>query len=267
MMQSNKDVKGRAIFSKEEDVKEKSLRLYTYLVCHANLRNAPTASGDNVRIFKQRDIVLSRIKRTLNMDERTIKKYWEQLEQGDLIRFCPRGWREDYEETFLNRWKIRNKHKDTYYEIPVTKDMLYRKIPRETLVELNEIFQVNELAMKVYITLVNFQENCIISKQKYQRFTYQDLRDILGYGKQYATNRKLEACLFLLKGLNLIDIGTDIFINGYGVTIPCFILHQANFYIEYDFKNYDTGVEQLISKPTKEQIIQHNKEQHPEAFA
>jgi hypothetical protein len=50
-MQTNKNTKGRAIFSSEEDVKKKSLRLYMYLVCHANLRNKPDAFGDNVRIF------------------------------------------------------------------------------------------------------------------------------------------------------------------------------------------------------------------------
>jgi hypothetical protein len=50
-MQTNKNTKGRAIFSSEEDVKKKSLRLYMYLVCHANLRNKPDTFGDNVRIF------------------------------------------------------------------------------------------------------------------------------------------------------------------------------------------------------------------------
>ena len=51
-MQSNKNIKGRAIFSKQEDIKEKSLKLYMYLVSHANLRNEPNKFGDNVRIFQ-----------------------------------------------------------------------------------------------------------------------------------------------------------------------------------------------------------------------
>lgn len=265
-MQSNKNTRGRAIFSKEEDIKEKSLKLYTYLVCHADLRNAPTASGDNVRIFKQRDIILSRVKKVLNMDERTIKKYWHELELGGYIRFCPRGWTENYEESFANRWKIRNKHKDTYYEIPITENMRYRKIPKTTLVELNEIFQINELAMKVYIILINYQEACIDNHKSCKKFTYQDLRDLLGYSKQSTIDRKLEACLCLLEGLNLIKIETSSYINSAGSTIPCFILNQANFYVEYDFKGFETGVEKLIDEPIMKQVIQKNKELYPEAF-
>lgn len=61
------------------------------------------------------------------MEERTIKKYWESLEDAGLIRFCPRGWKEKfYDEkgnyrSLVKRWSDRNKHKDTYYEIPIAK--------------------------------------------------------------------------------------------------------------------------------------------------
>ena len=51
-MQTNKEIKGRAIFSDTESVKRNSLKLYMYLVCRANLRNAPNRYGDNVRIFQ-----------------------------------------------------------------------------------------------------------------------------------------------------------------------------------------------------------------------
>lgn len=159
-MQENKKVKGLAIFSEEEKIKERSLKLYTYFVCHANLRNKPGPSGDNVRIFQHRDINLQGIKRTLGFDPETTKKYLEYLERSNLIRFCPHNWKEETIDEdgkaidFKTRWKVRQKHKETYYEIP--QPPLFRKVPKETLVELNEIFGVNELTMKIYIILMNY---------------------------------------------------------------------------------------------------------------
>jgi hypothetical protein len=68
------------------------------------------------------------------MDERTIKKYWEMLELEDLIRY--NNWKqEDKSLSFNERWKIRNKNKNVYYEIPTPPK--FRKIPKETLVEIN----------------------------------------------------------------------------------------------------------------------------------
>lgn len=252
-MQSNKNIKGRAIFSQQEDIKEKSLKLYMYLVAHANLRNAPNKFGDNVRIFQQRDIVLTKIKKILNMDERTIKKYWEELEKSDLIRFCPHGWKEVFFDekknpvSFNDRWKIRNKHKETYYEIPVLEGMLFRKIPKQTIVQLNEYYCVKELTLKVYMTLVNYQEDCITNGYTYKRFTYQDLRDMLGYAQENAINKKLEGALNELIGFNLISLEKGDFVNEYGLKIPVFILNQVNFYIDFEIMNFETANENVVS--------------------
>lgn len=51
-MQTNKNISGRAIFSETQQIKERSIKLYAYLVCRANLRNKPDRAGDNVRIFQ-----------------------------------------------------------------------------------------------------------------------------------------------------------------------------------------------------------------------
>lgn len=235
-MQTNKNVKGRAIFSDKDEIRERSLKLYMYLVCRANLRNAPNKFGDNVRIFQQRDVVLSQIKRILKIgDERTIKKYWEELERANLIRFCPHGWKEvlyievkkenGEKETkivpFNERWKIRNKHKDTYYEIPVRQEMLFRKIPKETLVKLNEEYCVDELTLKVYMTLVNYQEECITNGLNYKTFTYQDLREILGYAQKDSTNKKLEDILTHLRSLGLIDLESGKKLINMGLKFQC----------------------------------------------
>ena len=261
-----------AVFSQEEQIRERSLKLYTYLVCHSYLRNAPNQFGDNVRIFRQRDINLQEIKRILGFDPDTTKKYWNGLEQEGLIRYCPHDFKEikfdknNIPIPFKERWKIRTKHKDTYYEIPITDGQMFRKIPKDTLVELNEIYKVNELTMKIYITLVNYQEISIYNNQSARKFTYQDLRDLLGYEPHTLTNKKMEVSLHLLESLKLIEIDKGNFTNKYGVVIPCFSLRQANFYISYEIKDFETGDIEIISEEAKEKIREVNRQSYPEAF-
>ena len=279
-MQTNKNIKGRAIFSDPEDVKERSLKLYTYLVCRVNLRNAPNKFGDNVRIFQHKDINLSDIRRTIGIkDDRTIKKYFEELENAGLIKFCPRDWKEEkfkiikeeeneqiVEISYNERWRIRNKHKTTYYEIPVSKEMLFRKIPKETLIKMNEVYQLKELEMKIYITLVNYQEDCIIEGQKYKTFTCKDLRDIIGYTKDNKTDKKIAEMLNHLSSLGLIEIEKGRRINQYGVEIDVYVLNQANFYINFDLMDFETSNENSIEPEQIEKIKNYDKELYSETF-
>lgn len=277
-MQTNSKTKGLAVFSEEEKIRERSLRLYTYLVCHAFLRNKPNAFGDNVRIFQQRDLNLSEIKRVLGFDPETTKKYLNGLEEEGLVKFCPRGWEEkiwtlDVNEKgeefnqkvpFKERWKIRNKHKDTYYEIP--QPPLFRKIPKETLLDLNEYHHINELTMKIYILLINFQETCCYEGWNNMKFTYLDLRELLGYTCKVEINRKIEDCLNTLMSLNLIKLEKGTFINEHGVEIKCFNLKQVNFYIDYEIKGYETDDQAIISKDKKEIMHKYLTENYPSAF-
>ena len=257
-MNTNTTVKGRAIFSEQTKVKERSLKIYTYLVCHADLRNAPNAFGDNVRIFKQREINMSKMCKILKMDHRTVKKYWHELESSRLIIFCPHDWREDYSLSFEERWKERNKHKDTYYEIP-TPD-LFRKIPKETLKELVEEQKVSELTLKIYITLINFQEDCNLNGYQYKRFTYKDIQDILGHKMETYFNRQVEHSINQLDSLGLLDYDLGTYINEYGSKIPVYVVNSVNFYIDYKNKNYKTGEENVMPQDQIDRIIQENAE-------
>lgn len=274
-MQTNKNVKGRAVFSDSEDIKERSLKLYMYFVCIAYLRNKPDRFGDNVRIFQHKDIVLTKIKKVLRIkDDRTIKKYLDSLEERGLIKFCPNGWAEkidkkwkddnDIEHTeripLVERWKERNKHKNDYYEIPIKEGMLFRKIPKETIQKLNEEYCVDELTLKVYMTLVNYQESCILNGYTYKAFTYKDLRDILGYRLTTEIDKKFEGILNQLKGLGLIEIEKGSRINKYGVEIPVFVLTQANFYVNFEMMDFEPANENAIEEKQIEEVKEENKE-------
>lgn len=192
------------------------------------------------------------------MDRRTIKKAWEELEQSYLIRFCPNGWKEDDTLSFNDKWKIRNKHKDNYYEIPCP--MIFRKIPKETLVELNELHKVGELTMKIYMTLVNYQEDCIVNGLPYKRFTYQDLQNILGYAQESAFNRKAEAAINKLEGLGLVSYSLGKFTDTNGHLIPVYILNEVNFYTSYKNKGFRPAEQAVIPSEQQERIKKENKD-------
>lgn len=272
-MQTNKNIKGRAIFSDQEDIKERSLKLYMYFVCIAYLRNKPDMFGDNVRIFQHKDIVLTEIKRVLKIkDDRTIKRYLDSLEERGLIKFRPNGWEEKVNKEWtdengnfhteriplVERWKMRNKHKNDYYEIPVKQGMLFRKIPKETIKKLNEEYCVDELTLKVYMTLVNYQESCILNGYSYKAFTYKDLRDILGYAVDNRIDKKFEDILIHLKALGLIEIEKGSRTNRYGIEIPVFVLTQANFYINFEMMDFEPANENAIEEEQIEEVKELN---------
>lgn len=261
-MQSNRNVKGLPVISEQERIRQRSLKVYIYLVCISQMVDNPFNGGSPRRVFQQKDVNLSKMAKVLKMDERTIKKYWEALEADRLVIFNAKGsrWEEDDSKTFVERWKERRKHGETYYHIDTSGGWLFRKLPRETLIELNTEYQASELTIKIYLTLVNLQEKCIINNQKEVIFTYQDLQKILGYSSEDSTNRKMEKSLLQLQSLGLIQIKVGERTVNNGWKIPVFILKQVNWYIDYEFKGLDTtqGVldAQLIEE-TKKEIEQY----------
>lgn len=57
-MQSNNKVSGLAVCSEERAIRERSLKLYTYLLCHSELVDNPKY-GNYRRVFQQKDVNLS----------------------------------------------------------------------------------------------------------------------------------------------------------------------------------------------------------------
>lgn len=264
-MQSNQDVKeGAAIFSEKKHVRDQSLRVYTYLVCRSYSRNFMQEGGDRTRIFQQRDIKLSQMKTTLGMDERTIKKYWRLLEESRFLRFQPewknaqeelfnlkkdflekKGIKAEYttvlteieklksadkDKLFIEEWKLRNKHKDCYYEIPCPH--YYRKIPEKTLIFLNEILGLNELTLKVYITMISLQEEAFCNNKVYKRFTYSDICQVLNYTPHMDIIKRIQGALVQLEGLKLIEYDTKTEKNSKGATQTFLLLRNVSFYLE-----------------------------------
>jgi hypothetical protein len=107
------------------------------------------------------------------------------------------------------------------------------------------------------MTLINYQEACINNGKSYKPFTYQDLRELLGYKLHDDIDKKMETSLNQLQGLGLIIIRRDVMLNKFGVAIPVFVLEQANFYTNFDIKDFETAEEEVIEEPER-QLIKEN---------
>jgi len=61
---------------KESSITDNPMRLYTYLVCISGLADYP----DNTRMFRQKDLTLTRIQETTGITPKTAKLYLYCLE-------------------------------------------------------------------------------------------------------------------------------------------------------------------------------------------
>lgn len=231
----------KPIFSSDKEIKKNSLKLFSYLTLIGNLRDR----YDTVRVFQQKDITLKGIHDAIGLNERTIKKYWEFLEEDGLVVYSKR-YEEDLELSFNKRWTLRKKKPEAYYEIP--KPSKYRLIPQLTIEKLLKNKLVNELTYKIYVILLNYQEMCIANGKDAKYFTYKDLRDVLGYKKDNDIDRRIEDALVHLEALGLISFNKDEKRNSYGGKIPVFILTNVKFYIKTKITGYETDETNALSK-------------------
>lgn len=265
---------------KEDDVKNNSMKLYSYLLCISGLARYP----ENTRMFRHKNLVLTQIKKYTGITDKTVKLYLYELERAGLViyRGTPDEQIEGYdypkEQDFLKLnggvdkvayrkakeglafliWKSRNK--EGVYHIP--RPNPYTPIPEVTLEKLNTLFELDELEIKTYILCCIFRD---IQVEKYDGkskvLKYEDLREALGKHKtaQTFTDSKIRRTLYLLRGLGLIDIEDGYTYNQKGVKIPCFKLIYVGYYVEYCEKNfqYEDNNEDIIA--AQERLEQYDK--------
>ena len=250
-MTDSKSLKNtRPIFCDEKKIKNNSLKVYTYLVLLSNLKD--NMSKD--RIFKHRDLNLSKMEKILKMDRRTIQKYMFELEREHLLLYNVRDNEYLELETDKEKWNYRKHHKDTYYVLHCPDR--FRKIPQETLKFLAADENISELTYKIYIALTNYQEIAILNKKEKKYFAPQDIRKMLGYEQHIDINKKISRSLKILKAYGLIDYDTCFYNNIYGKRIKAYVLFQANFYV-----NEDSGIDEkaeIVEDEIIDEIISGN---------
>lgn len=228
----------------EEDIKNNSMKLYAYLMTIAGVADYP----DNTRMFRQKNLTLTKIKEIVGITDKTVKLYLYYLEENGLViykgqsRFDFNEYKqEDYEKFKDYRlavqdyaakiWKIRNKEeKDGVYYIP--RPYQYTPVPEITLDRLNKDFQVSELELDIYLFLCKYRDECVKNKQNYKAMTYENFRDILGLEKCSTTHKSIFCALTFLEKLQLISFSVGYYSNKKMAKIPVFKITEVGYYIQ-----------------------------------
>lgn len=252
-----------------DNVKNNSMKLYSYLLCIAGLARYP----ENTRMFRQKNLNLTEIQRCIGIMPKTTKLYLYDLEvnkmisyegyNGDIgdyefvskrdyteIKKLPDGttkevfhkveYRKAKEKAAFKMWNSRNKE-GVYY---IKKPMPYTPIPEITLSKLNSIFQLDEIEMKVYIYCCIYRDVAVERNNGYfKTLTYEALRSSLGYSLTNKTcpDSKIRRSLYLLRGLGLIELEDGFIVNQKKYKVPCFKLTEVYYYVSYNSKNFEEG--------------------------
>lgn len=251
--------KSSAPMPKEEKDICNPMKLYTYLICISGLATYP----ENTRMFRHKNLALTKIKETIGITDKTTKLYLYQLEQQQLVLY--RGQikylTEEERGDILNKiknitsqavkerkynelagaviWKKRNKEeKNGVYYIP--RPNRWMPIPEVTLEKLNETFGCSELELKIYLLCCSYKDMCDYSGAPMKIITFENIRDALKIKKKDGNiNKEIRRALLFLKGIGLIDYQEQSLSNLKGARIPCFKLKQVNYYINYTIQKLE----------------------------
>lgn len=238
---------GAPMPKKDSDIANNPMKLYSYLLCIAGLADYP----ENTRMFRQKNLILKNIKSATGITDKTVKKYFYELEKAGLIRFKGKNKFDtidkndfkhisDYSAAVAKHaaevWKVRNKEeKDAVYLIP--RPTPYTPVPEVTLEKLNKDFQVSELEMKIYLLCCSYRDTCVYKGLSYKAITFEQIRDAFNLNSELKTNKNIKRALYLFKGIGLIDFEEGSYDNLKGAKIPCFKLLEVGYYINYDIKD------------------------------
>lgn len=286
---NKRKVKGAAPMPRREVDIKNPMKLYTYLVCISGLATYP----ENTRMFRQKNLVLTNIKKATGITDKTAKLYLYQLEQKGLICYkgeirvdkitdeerkeierkledISDGAKQRKEDELIGSllWTKRNKlEKMGVYYIP--RPDIWTPIPEKTLKQLNEDFGCSELELKLYLLCCNYRDMCAFEGRATKNLTFEMIRDTFDLKRTASdTNKTIRRALLFLKSIGLIDYTERLVNNGKGAAIPCFKLQEVGYYINYEIQKINEEIEdqdlKAIIERVNEKILQGLKEEEEE---
>lgn len=248
----NKDSNNLPIVSDSQEVQRNSMRLYVYLVSISQFQGK-----DKPRILSQKDFSVNKIREYLGMHPDTIKKYWQLLENHELIKYQGVAQHLDKEGNPLpwdKEFLARKKDGATYYTIP--KKNPYRIMPRETLNKIQTVYAVTEQELKLYLLLAEMQERFCYLNSPDRTFTIADLRGLLLLSKSIRNTRVIINGLIWLKMLGLIEYDIQEETNNLGKKYTVFNLISVNYYTNGgEAAKYMNSDGEKVSEKTKEGLV------------
>lgn len=269
--------KGAPMPKKEEDIVKNSMKLYSYLVCIAGLAAYP----EHTRMFRQKDLMFTKIKKATGITNDTIKLYLYYLEENKMIEyrgnyrfnFVPsidekgnklpvveyRNARmEEAKRVYELRYK---KEKDGVYLIP--RPTPFIPIPEQTLEKLNNFFECSELELKLYLFCCSYHNDCEWKNSSYKYISFEMIRDGMKVKDSSSTaNHQIRCALCFLKAIGLIDFSEGAAINRKNARIPSFKLKNVRYYIDYKIEDFveDEGMSKEEFNEILKRISKEDKE-------
>lgn len=243
--------KGAPMPKKEEDIVNNSMKLYTYLVCISGLATYPS----NTRMFRQKNLMFTEIKKATGLTNDTVKLYLYYLEQNHMIRYqgkykfqpldisldneiSAKEYRRLCLEQAKETWVLRYKNeKDGVYHIPRPDPFI--PIPEQTLQKLNEFFECSELELKLYLWCCDYKSDCEYYKKDLKAVSFEMIRDSFKLKDNSSlVNKQIRMALLFLKAIGLIDFIEGTAINRKNAKVPVFKIKTVNYYIDYDISDF-----------------------------
>lgn len=251
---------GAPIPKNQEQIKSNPMKFYTYLICLSGLATYPK----NTRMFRQKNLSLTGIKKSTGITDAAAKQYLYQLEQSGLVEYMGKVKYLNEEETEMLWNKVQNKIEDKMIRSSVAKNRVeaqvygaaiwkkrnkeekngvyyirrptpWTPIPEETLQFLNEYMQCSEVELKIYLWCVSYNDICNANAQAVKAVTFDDIKMELGFkNSSSAMNTEIRKTLILLQGLGLLDFQEYYTYNRKGVKIPSFLIKSIGYYVDYD---------------------------------
>lgn len=278
---NKQNLKTAAPMPKEEKTIQNPMKFYTYLVCISGLATYP----EHTRMFRHKDLMLTKIKEAIGLTDKTVKQYLFQLEQENLVQYQGKiKYLTEQEEEEIEKkietiqsekvkqrkrkefigaalWKKRNKEeKNGIYYIP--RPNQWTPVPEQTLQKLNEDFECSELELKLYLLCCSYRDMCVFRGESFKAITFEKIKESLSIKTLNGDcNRDIRRALMFLKAIGLIEYNEKIIANRKGGRIPSFILREVNYYIDYEIE--EIGEENIADIDWKEiiQRVQNFEEQ------
>lgn len=252
----------------EKDINNNSMKLFAYLMTIAGLADYP----ENTRLFRQKNLVLTRIYKATGITDKTVKLYLYYLEDNGLIEYkgeykfnFHRYLEQDFEKFSQYRktieryaadiWKLRKTEKEAIYLIP--RPMPYTPVPEITLTQLNEDFQISEMELDIYLFLCKYRDECVKNQKDYKAMTFENFRDILGLKQDNTTNQSIRNALAFLEKIKLISFSLGYIPNSKGAKIPCFKITDVGYYIGEPVIEFNE--EETLTVSEKEELKRLNE--------
>ena len=186
-------------------------------------------------------------------------KSFDQLREGDKIYnviFDYNTYESTVSELVITGIKLQTNEKRIYHNSPCDLE----EYDVEVMIvhfKLNNDFDCSELELKLYLLCCSYRDLCCYENKSVKILTFESVKDAFNIKKNSSdVNKTIRKALLFLKSIGLIEYTEQLINNSRGAAIPCFRLHEVNYYINYEIEQIN---EEIEDQDLKEILLRVNE--------